>query len=349
MAHTVQSREQPERESSVDVKSRAEQRRDWVRDATGEGEPDIAVASADASFRSYWRVQNLPNTPIVMDAPPERENIAPWIATVQRLRAAGLHAPDVYASDAALGFVLMEDLGDRTYLPALDSVSVDALYDDALAALLVMQRDVAYAGLPDYDRQHLRQEMELMPCWFMGRHLGIAPRREEIETLDAAFHALVEDALTQPQVFVHRDYHSRNLLITDTNSPGIIDFQDAVRGPIAYDLVSLLRDCYIAWPESRVQDWVEQHRERAVSAGLTDADSHTFRRWFDWIGVQRHLKVLGIFCRLWYRDGKRQYLADLPRVWQYTYDVASRYAELAPLAALLERCIAERDLTRPTP
>ncbi|MEO6064557.1 MAG: phosphotransferase [Lysobacterales bacterium] len=345
----MQAGNQPERESSVDAQARAQQRRDWVRDATGKSDPEIVVASADASFRSYWRVRNLPNTPIVMDAPPGREDIAPWIAIAQRLHASGLHAPGVYASDASLGFVLMEDLGDRTYLPALGAGTVDALYDEALAALLVMQRDVGCAGLPDYDRERLRQELELMPCWFIGRHLGIAPRGEETEALDAAFHALVEAALAQPQVFVHRDYHSRNLLITDTNSPGIIDFQDGVRGPIAYDLVSLLRDCYIAWPESRVDDWVEQYRERAVSAGLTNADARTFRRWFDWIGVQRHVKVLGIFCRLWYRDGKRHYLADLPRVWQYTHDVASRYAELAPLAALLERFIAERDLTRPTP
>jgi len=349
MAHLVHAREAPDRESNQDANPRAQQRREWVRGATGEREPDIVVASADASFRSYWRVQNLPNTPIVMDAPPEREDITPWITVAHQLRTAGLHAPKVYASDAALGFVMMEDLGDRTYLPALGEESVDALYGEALTALLVMQRDVTCTGLPEYDRHRLHQELELMPCWFVGRHLGIAPQGEEMESLDSAFHALVEAALTQPQVFVHRDYHSRNLLITDTNSPGIIDFQDAVRGPIAYDLVSLLRDCYIAWPESRVQDWVEQYREQAVRAGLTNADSHAFRRWFDWIGVQRHVKVLGIFCRLWYRDGKRQYLADLPRVWRYTCEVASRYDELRPLSALLERWISQRDLTRPAP
>lgn len=323
------------------------QRRNWVREVTGECDPDIVVASADASFRSYWRVRNLPHTPIVMDAPPQRENIAPWVAVADRLRAAGLHAPDVHASDAELGFVLMEDLGNRTYLPALDEHSVDALYGKALDALLVMQRDVGCEGLPAYDRHRLRQELDLLPHWFIGRHLGITPQYVGLDVLQSGFHALVEEALSQPQIFVHRDYHSRNLMITDAQSPGIIDFQDAVCGPIAYDLVSLLRDCYIAWPETKVQDWVERYREKAVEAGLTDADARTFRRWFDWIGVQRHLKVLGIFCRLWYRDGKRQYLADLPRVWKYTHDVALRYEELVPLAEMLERWIAGRDLTEP--
>lgn len=328
---------------------RSLQRRNWVREVTGEEDPEIVVASADASFRSYWRVRNLPGTPIVMDAPPQREDIAPWIAVGERLRAAGLHAPHVHASDAGLGFVLMEDLGDRTYLPALDEHSVDALYGDALDALLRMQCEASCDGLPAYDRPRLRQELNLLPQWFIGRHLGITPQCGGLDVIESAFHALVEDALGQPQFFVHRDFHSRNLLITDSKSPGIIDFQDAVCGPIAYDLVSLLRDCYVAWPESRVQGWVEAYRQRAVDAGLTDADAGSFRRWFDWIGVQRHIKVLGIFCRLWYRDGKAQYLADLPRVWQYTHDVASRYEELMPLAALLERWIDGRDLAKPAP
>ena len=331
----------------MNAELRSLQRRNWVREVTGERAPELVVASADASFRSYWRVRNLPQTPILMDAPPQREDIASWIAVAERLRAAGLHAPDVHASDVALGFVLMEDLGSRTYLPALDAHSVDRLYTDALDALLVMQRDVACVGVPSYDSHRLRQELDLLPHWFIGRHLGITAQGRGVDVLQSAFHALIEDALTQPQIFVHRDYHSRNLMITDAKSPGIIDFQDAVCGPIAYDLVSLLRDCYIEWPESQVQEWVERYREQAVRAGLTDADACTFRRWFDLIGVQRHLKVLGIFCRLWYRDGKRQYLADLPRVWKYTHDVASRYEELLPLADVLERWIAGRDLTEP--
>ncbi len=323
------------------------QRRNWVREVTGEIEPDIVVASADASFRSYWRVRNIAHTPIVMDAPPHKENIAPWVDIAQRLRNAGLHAPHVHASDVDLGFVLMEDLGSSTYLPALDKQSVEALYGKALDALLVMQRDIPCGDLPAYDRYQLRRELDLMPHWFIGRHLGVAPQCGGHDVLESAFHTLIDAALSQPQVFVHRDFHSRNLMITDTQSPGIIDFQDAVCGPIAYDLVSLLRDCYIAWPESRVQDWVEHYRLRAVEAGLTDADAGTFRRWFDWAGVQRHLKVLGIFCRLWYRDGKRQYLADLPRVWAYTHEVSCRYEELVPLAEMLERWIAGRELTEP--
>ena len=350
MVRSVQAPEQREQgDVRIGTKVRALQRLNWVREATGQRAPDIVVASADASFRSYWRVRNLPHTPIVMDAPPQRENIAPWIRVAERLRAAGLHAPAVYASDAGLGFVLMEDLGDRTYLPLLDAHTAPAMYGDALDALLVMQRDVSCVDLAPYDNQRLRQELNLLPQWFIGRHLGITPERAGLDVLEAAFDVLVEAALTQPQVFVHRDYHSRNLLVTAGQSPGIIDFQDAVCGPIAYDLVSLLRDCYIAWPEAQVQEWVERYRNQAVAAGLTDADPGTFRRWFDWIGVQRHLKVLGIFCRLWYRDGKHQYLADLPRVWKYTFDVTSRYEELRPLAALLQSWISARNLSEPVP
>lgn len=322
----------------------------------------IEPASADASFRSYWRVAMDGRPPLViMDAPPDREDIAPWLDIGSRLRAAGLHAPAVLAADRRNGFVLMEDLGARTFLPELSDRSVDALYGDALTALLRMQERVDTSGLPPYDRQHLADELELMPEWFLKRHLGFSPSCEEWDVIEAAFTMLIRAALEQPRAFVHRDYHSRNLLVggepgmenresgTALASPGIIDFQDAVLGPVTYDLVSLLRDCYIQWPAERVGGWMAAHHQALRSAGLLHADVNLdrFRRWFDLMGLQRHLKVLGIFCRLWYRDGKAQYLGDLPRVWHYTLATAGRYPELAGLAALLERARSGRDLTQP--
>ena len=289
-----------------------------MRNALADGADDIRPASADASFRSYWRVTGNGPTRIVMDAPPDREDIGPWLDVDARLRRAGVHAPEVLAVDRDNGFVLMEDLGTRTYLPELDERSVDALYGDALDALLRMQSTVDVAGLPAYDRGRLVAEMELLPEWFLRRHLGYAPECEEWDVIEAAFTFLVQAALEQPRAFVHRDFHSRNLLVLERDGPGVIDFQDAVSGPIAYDLVSLLRDCYIEWDAERVDGWVEAHRLCLRQAHLlgTDVDAARFRRWFDLIGLQRHVKVLGIFCRLWYRDGKTQYLGDLPLVWR---------------------------------
>jgi aminoglycoside/choline kinase family phosphotransferase len=323
----------------------------------------IEPASADASFRSYWRARMDGRPPLViMDAPPDREDIDPWLDIGARLRAAGLHAPAVLAADRRNGFVLMEDLGARTFLPELSDRSVDALYGDALMALLRMQERVDTSGLPPYDRQRLADELELMPEWFLERHLGFSPSCEEWDVIEAAFTTLIRAALEQPRAFVHRDYHSRNLLLVRESgaengesekrvlaSPGIIDFQDAVLGPVTYDLVSLLRDCYIEWPAERVEGWMAAHYGALQSGGLLHAEvsPDRFRRWFDLMGLQRHLKVLGIFCRLWYRDGKAQYLGDLQLVWKYTLAVAGRYPELADLAALLERARGGRDLTRP--
>ena len=328
---------------------RAEALRHFVRNALADGGADIRPASADASFRSYWRVDAGGETRIVMDAPPDREDIGPWLDVGARLRRAGVHAPEVLAVDRDNGFVLMEDLGTRTYLPELDERSVDALYGDALDALLRMQSTVDVAGLPAYDRGRLVAEMELLPEWFLRRHLGYTPECEEWDVIEAAFTFLVQAALEQPRAFVHRDFHSRNLLVLERDGPGVIDFQDAVSGPIAYDLVSLLRDCYIEWDAERVDGWVEAHRLRLRQAHLlgTDVDAARFRRWFDLVGLQRHVKVLGIFCRLWYRDGKAQYLGDLPLVWRYAIGVARRYPELEAFAALLERALGERDITRP--
>ena len=316
----------------------------WAQQALNDPEARLDRASADASFRSYWRSFSGGKTWIVMDAPPDKEDIRPWLDIAQRLCRAGLHAPEIRAFDAELGFILMADLGNRLYLPELNEQSVDALYQDAMQAILKMQLHVGCDDLPAYDENRLVTEMELMPEWFLKRHLGYTPECEEWDVIESAFRYLVTSAQMQPQVFVHRDYHSRNLLILEENNPGILDFQDAVKGPITYDLVSLLRDCYIAWPEQRIDAWVENYRIECVNAGLANVDAATFKRGFDLMGLQRHLKVLGIFCRLWYRDGKAGYLNDLPLVWKYTRDVGLRYPETAPLIGLLERVMGERDI-----
>lgn len=323
------------------------------------GALDVSAASADASFRSYWRIRQAgPGAApgpswIVMDAPPDKEDLGAWLDIGERLRRAGLHAPRILAADRSLGFVLMEDLGTRTYLPELDAGSVDALYADALDALLRMQTSVDVGGLPDYSRQRLVDELELLPEWFLKRHLGAALSAADRHVIDGAFDFLVHAAAEQPRAFVHRDFHSRNLLIVERErtdddahmlaNPGIVDFQDAVVGPVTYDLVSLLRDCYIEWAPERVDGWVEAYRLRLQAAHLLGPEVGPLQmsRWFDLMGLQRHLKVLGIFCRLWYRDGKARYLQDLPLVWRYAMAVARRYPELAGFAALMERALGD--------
>lgn len=343
----------------TDTNSRMDALRRFIAAAIACDDFTLQPASADASFRSYWRATSTIDgrTHIVMDAPPQQEDIRAWVDVDVRLRAAGVHAPEIFAVDHDAGFVLMEDLGDRTYLPELDEQSVDTLYADALDALLRMQTHVDVAGLPLYDRQRLVDEMELMPEWFLKRHLGFIPECEEWDIIEMAFTHLAHAAAEQPRAFVHRDFHSRNLLIAPHQTadpdagtlpnPAVIDFQDAVIGPITYDLVSLLRDCYITWDAERIGGWMESYRERLESAHLIGPEVTTtrFRRWFDLMGLQRHIKVLGIFCRLWYRDGKAQYLGDLHRVWDYTIDVAQRYPEFTELAALLGKARGERDIS----
>ena len=306
----------------------------------------LSPASADASFRSYWRVQSAQRTWVVMDAPPPQEDIRPWLDIGTRLRGAGLHAPEVFASDAARGFVLMEDLGTRTYLPELSDANADVLYGDALDALLRMQRDVDAHDLPVFDATRTIPEMELFGEWFLRRHLAFTPSCDQWDVIEHALRLIANAADEQPRRFMHRDYHSRNLLIATHDNPAIIDFQGAMHGPIAYDLASLLRDCYIAWPIERVHAWVEQYRQRLVAAQLINVDGAQFRRWFDLIGLQRHIKVLGIFCRLWYRDGKPGYLADLPLTLDYVLSVARRYPPLADFCTLLQRAVGERDIAQ---
>ena len=302
-------------------------------------------ASSDASFRSYHRVTAPCGTVILMDAPPAQEDSRPFVDVAGRLLACGVNVPRVLAADLDQGYLLLTDLGDTLYLDCLDADSADALYDDAIAALVAIQRDGRASGLPPYDEALLRREMALFTDWLLERHLGLdlAPVRAD---LAAAMDTLVDSALAQPRVFVHRDYHSRNLMRTRENNPGILDFQDAVLGPITYDLVSLLRDCYVAWPAAHVDAWIELYRHRAVAAGLQVGDPDTFRRWFDLMGVQRHLKAAGIFARLYHRDGKDRYLPDIPRTWGYISALLDRCPELAPLARAARRLELDRLLTR---
>ncbi|APZ41877.1 aminoglycoside phosphotransferase family protein [Acidihalobacter ferrooxydans] len=301
--------------------------------------PDTAPlepASGDASFRRYFRALTRSGASyIVMDAPPAQEPLAPFLDITQRLAQADVHVPNVHAHDTHAGFALLDDLGTTPYLAALSPTTADALYADAFATLLRIQR-ADCTGLPDYDAAMLGREMALFPDWFLGRHLGLTPDTAQRALLDTVNAALIASALAQPQVFVHRDYHSRNLMRTATDNPGVLDYQDAVRGPLTYDLVSLLRDAYVAWPEERIRAWALSYRDQAARAGICLAvDDATFLRWFDLMGLQRQLKVLGIFARLYHRDGKAGYLADLPRVLDALLRIAPRYPDTAPLAELL--------------
>ena len=294
---------------------------------------ELAPASADASFRRYFRVCHGDDTYILMDAPPEQEDCRPFIHVSRLFLQLGMHVPEVLASDLQQGFLLLSDLGSLCYLDALDETTVDRLYGDAMGALLALQCCVTPdCGLPHYDRDLLLAEMGLFRDWLLGKHLGIEPDVAQAAALEAGFKQLADSALAQPQVCVHRDYHSRNLMVCERHNPGVLDFQDAVIGPVTYDLVSLLRDCYISWPRDRVEAWVAGYYELALQSGVLHQEQGNeadFLRWFDWMGVQRHLKAAGIFARLNHRDGKPGYLADIPRTLAYVTEVCARYPELA--------------------
>ena len=310
----------------------------WLSEDCGLQGYALTPASEDASFRRYYRARLADGSSrVAMDAPPDREDCRPFLEVARRLEAAGLHVPHVHAEDLEQGFLLLEDLGSTSYLQALTSSTVDRLYGDALDALHRMQRSAPIEGLPPYDRDLLLREMWLFPEWLLERHLGLKLIDAERRMLEETFELLIASALEQPVVCVHRDYHSRNLMVVDERNPGIIDFQDAVAGPITYDLVSLLRDCYIRWPGERVDAWVRGFFERT---GLSDLPR--FRRWFDRMGVQRHLKAAGIFARLNHRDGKPGYLADIPRTLGYIVEVAKSDAALGPLATLIARHVLPR-------
>ena len=296
----------------------------------------VAPASADASFRRYFRVTTSAGTRIVMDAPPEHEDCRPFVKVAHLFRAAGVNVPEVLAEDIENGYLLLSDLGNTMYLPALTDDTAAKLYDDATTALVKIQQASRPDVLPDYDRELLLRELRLFPDWYIAKHLGVELSPTQIQTLGSAFEAILTNNLAQPRVYVHRDYHSRNLMVTEPN-PGIIDFQDAVFGPVTYDLVSLLKDAYIAWDEARIIDWAVRYWEKARKAALpVDADFSVFYRDFEWMGVQRHIKVLGIFARLFHRDGKDQYLRDMPLVMTYLRKACERYSGLGAFLRLLD-------------
>lgn len=315
----------------------------WLAGLPGPPVLRVTPASTDASFRRYFRVHRDGGTQIAMDAPPERESIDSWLRVARLLAGTGVNVPTIHAVDADQGFVLISDLGSLQYLEALTKgADPEPLYANAIDAMLCLQaRGTAAAhDLPRYDHGLLRQEMELFPEWFIKRHLDLEPGADDRRAIDGAFEWLCDEALSQPVVLVHRDYHSRNLMVCAGSNPGIIDFQDAVRGPISYDLVSLLKDCYIVWPRARLLAWLDRYREGAVRMGLdAGRDREEFLRWFDRMGLQRHIKVLGIFARLWYRDGKPGFLADLPRVLDYTLAVTGAEPALAPFDDFLRRLV----------
>lgn len=312
--------------------------REWLDTVLPAPLTGMAPASSDASFRRYFRVWYDGQTRIVMDAPPDKEDCRPFVAIAQALRGLGLNAPEVLAGDLDQGLLLLTDLGSRQYLAELDERSVSGLYGDALDALARLQTggDPSSPLLPPYDSALLHREMELFRDWFLGRQLGFNLREDEHQVLDHTFALLADNALEQPKVWVHRDYHSRNLMVTDPDNPGVLDFQDAVVGAVTYDLVSLLRDCYVAWPREQVESWALAHRTRLRTLGMSGLDdAEQFLRWFDLMGTQRHLKAIGIFARLNLRDGKPGYLRDIPRTLGYVLAVADRYPDLAALRAML--------------
>jgi N-acetylmuramate 1-kinase len=328
---------------------RAEQLRRWLNATLGE-EPRIAPASDDASFRHYFRIQraNGQASLIAMDAPPDKESCEPFVLVARLFSDAGVHVPAIHAQDIAQGFLLLSDLGDTTYLSALDARSAGVLYGYALDALIRIQLASRPGALPDYDRALLERELRLFPDWYVARQLSRSLAPAQAEALEKTFSAILSNNLAQPRVFVHRDYHSRNLMVCDP-CPGILDFQDAAYGPITYDLASLLRDAYIDWEEERVIDWTVRYWEKARSAELpVPADFADFYRDFEWMGAQRQLKVLGIFARLSLRDGKNGYLKDQPRVMGYLRRTCERYRDLAPLARLLDELDATEKRVRYT-
>lgn len=322
--------------------SRLEQLNEWLAQVLPGKSLQLSPASADASFRRYFRVEFEGSSSLIaMDAPPPQEDCRPFVQVAQLFLQAGLHVPKVLAEDLQHGFLLLDDLGNDTYLQALnaDTNVADPLYRDAFNALIQLQQASQPGVLPPYDEALLTREMQLFPDWYIARHLGLSLSEKQQQVITQTMEVLNRNILAQGQVYVHRDYHSRNLMLTAPN-PGVLDFQDAVYGPITYDLVSLLKDAYISWDEDKVLDWVVRYWQGARAAGLpVPGDIADFYRDFEWMGVQRHLKVLGIFARLYHRDGKDGYLKDMPLVMDYLRRACNRYRELRPLLRLLDEIL----------
>jgi aminoglycoside/choline kinase family phosphotransferase len=315
---------------------REEQRLAWTRQILGDRNVGLARASADAGFRSYWRTLGAEPSRVVMDSPPDKEDVKPWLRIRAMLEDAGVRVPQVACEDDAQGFLLMEDLGPDTYLAVLHADNADALFDDAIGQLLRIQAVPVPDDFPKYDEALLLREVRLFDEWFLGKHLAIVPDVHDEKNLEQVHRLLIDAALKQPQVFVHRDFMPRNLMPAN-DGPAVLDFQDAVRGPIAYDPLCLFKDAFVSWPQERVDAWLERYHQRAKDAGLPVPSLEQFRRDVDWIGVHRHLKVIGIFARLHHRDAKPHYLEDAPRFFAYLDRVLPKYPEFAPLVAIIDR------------
>lgn len=294
----------------------------------------LTSASSDASFRRYFRWQGAGRSLIVMDAPPPQEDCAPFVKVAGLLAEAQLNVPQILAADLAQGFLLLNDLGRQTYLEVIHADNADALFADAVQALLAFQQLPQDAALPSYDDALLRRELQLFPEWYVQRHLGVEWSAAQQATWQRVSQLLIDSALAQPKALVHRDYMPRNLMLSEPN-PGVLDFQDAVYGPVTYDITCLFKDAFLSWPEARVQAWLEDYWQRARALGIAvQGDLQDFLRASDLMGVQRHLKVIGIFARICHRDGKPKYLGDVPRFFSYIEAVLARRPELAELAEL---------------
>ena len=325
----------PNKHQATTMSERSTELSEWLASIHTLNHSQIIQIAGDASFRSYHRATKDNKSWIIMDAPPTHEGCQQFVDIALSLKDIGLNVPEVLEANLDKGFLLLTDLGDSHYLDQLQKSihlqdsTAERLYGDALAALSILQTVAHGDNLPDYDKKLLLQEMELFREWFLGKHLGLQLAEGVNELLDSLFNLLADEALSQPVVPVHRDYHSRNLIVTEHN-PGILDFQDAVNGPITYDLVSLLKDCYINWQREHIEELVWGFHANALQYGvLSDSEEERFMRWFDFMGVQRHLKAIGIFSRLKYRDGKENYLPDIPRTMNYLVDVSGRYDELS--------------------
>ena len=318
---------------------RADARLAFTRRATGDPALQLQRASTDAGFRSYWRTTGDSPIRIVMDSPPDKEAVQPWLQMQSLLHAGGVRVPQVLAEDAANGFLLLEDLGPQTLLQVITPDNADDWFDAAIDQLLRLQAIAPPSDMARYDAALLSRELRLFDEWFLQRHLGLQLDCATLELLDAAYAALIDAALAQPQVLVHRDYMPRNLMPLADGSLAVLDFQDAVVGPVAYDALSLFMDAFLSWPQDAVMRWLQHYHARAARAGLPVPGWPRFQRDADWIGIQRHLKVIGIFARLQHRDGKPKYLADVPRFIAYLDTVLPRYRDFEALHALLRNTV----------
>ena len=315
----------------------------WLTEILGTSAFNLKPASEDASFRTYHRLFLKNKTFIVMDAPPEQENCKVFIKITKKLRACDVNVPIIHNVNIEQGFLLLSDLGNDLYLNTLNKSSIYELYSDALSTLVSIQVLVNVGGVDEYGKSLLISEMNLFREWLIEKHLNIKLSDSQVKILTTLFDLLVNNALQQPKVFVHRDFHSRNLMVTKENNPGVIDYQDAVYGPISYDLVSILKDCYIKWPKEEIDKWIDFYLNKLYEEKAQHRiNRDEFVRWFDLMGVQRHLKASGIFARLSHRDGKHNYLEDIPRTLSYILDLKETYEELQSICIILEELVLPR-------